>query len=600
MFGCHATQIESLHKDPVDVTKLITNGFIGQLREWWNTVLPACQNEICQGGIIALASASMLEFIGDLDKVKELNYQLFLSTKLRRLEDIDNHWILMSTYYYNSGMINQSIMKDIFITSFPSVLARLARDQISNVDHISLRNIFDQIKAIGKSECDRRKLQKEITNSKLYNSKVCNQLGVIGISTPKTHVCHYTKKSDKHANSSKSQPWHSFRKHKSYPKRHRRFLRKLKTPKCYICQGSHYANKCPQKSSLKPQQRVKYHILSHDIKKHSLSYVSDTSSQEGDIELFTSSDEESPKLNVIYMEPDDCLDSSVDSSVAKFNCFPKDLWKLADIILSFGNGQTHQCRWITSVPITLQAEKAISWIQMKYYSISKLQNKTPSHAKRTFFKHNQLSMKEKIIPRTLLSKNPILPSREYMLQRINSHGQTGKPVLKRISDLPEHCYDSGGILFSSKALMALFIKDSFIKNIILSYKIYLFSDCPYYPNNQARTNLEKYNDPIWERLLTASYQQTSSAFKRLTKTGQHTGEKNATKENNITEDNNSQASALSLFSYDSNGKPISSIPNSPSHSQTLQALIGFSTADEWFKFESEEEWFKYKSKFPNG
>eukprot|EP01018_Ginkgo_biloba_P011617 Gb_40217 [translate_table: standard] len=46
--------------------------------------------------------------------------------------------------------------------------------------------------------------------------------------------------------------------------------------------------------------------------------------------------------------------TSVDSSVAKFNYFPKDLWKPVDIILSFGNGQTYQCKWTASIPITLQ------------------------------------------------------------------------------------------------------------------------------------------------------------------------------------------------------------------------------------------------------
>eukprot|EP01018_Ginkgo_biloba_P034607 Gb_05161 [translate_table: standard] len=287
MFGWYATQIESLHKDPVDVTRLITNGFI------------------------------------DLEKVKEMNYQLFLSTKLKRLEDIDKHWILMSTYYYNSGRINHTVMKDIFISSFPPVLARIARTHIFNVDHISLRNIFDQIKAIGKSECDRKKLQQEIANSKLYNSKVCSQLGVTGISTPKPHVCHCTKSSGKHPNSSKSKPWHPFRKSKSTPKRHRRFLRRSKTPKCYICQGPHYSNKCPQKSTLKPKQKLRYNTLSHDIKKLSLSYVSDSSSQDGDIELFTSSDEdeESPELNVIYYEKDDCSDSSSQSIEFEFNMF---------------------------------------------------------------------------------------------------------------------------------------------------------------------------------------------------------------------------------------------------------------------------------------
>eukprot|EP01018_Ginkgo_biloba_P025064 Gb_18264 [translate_table: standard] len=68
MFGWYATQIESLHKDLVDVTRLITKGFISRLREWWDTVLPACQNEICQGGIVTFISAIMLEFLGDLEK----------------------------------------------------------------------------------------------------------------------------------------------------------------------------------------------------------------------------------------------------------------------------------------------------------------------------------------------------------------------------------------------------------------------------------------------------------------------------------------------------------------------------------------------------
>eukprot|EP01018_Ginkgo_biloba_P040645 Gb_35857 [translate_table: standard] len=194
MFGWYATQIESLHKDPVDVTRLITNGFIGRLREWWDTVLPASQ-------------------------------------------------------------------------------------------------------------------------------KVCSQLGVTGISTPKPHVCQCSKTSGKHANSSKSKPWHTFRKVKSNPKRHRKFLRKSKTPKCYICQGPHYSNKCPQKGTLKPKQKLRYNTLSHYIKKEFLSYVSDSTSQDGDIELFTSSegDEEAPELNVIYYEQDDCSDSSSNSIEFEFN-----------------------------------------------------------------------------------------------------------------------------------------------------------------------------------------------------------------------------------------------------------------------------------------
>eukprot|EP01018_Ginkgo_biloba_P011615 Gb_40221 [translate_table: standard] len=62
---------------------------------------------------------------------------------------------------------------------------------------------------------------------------------------------------------------------------------------------------------------------------------------------------------------------------------------------------------------------------------------------------------------------------QEFIRRPNDHGKTSKPVFKLVRGLIPECYDSGGNLFSSKKLMALYRKDSFIKHLTQMYQIEL-------------------------------------------------------------------------------------------------------------------------------
>ena len=55
---------------------------------------------------------------------------------------------------------------------------------------------------------------------------------------------------------------------------------------------------------------------------------------------------------------------------------------------------------------------------------------------------------------------------QKFIRRANNHGRTNKAVYKRVDDLIPGCYDSGGILFSSKSLMALYRRDSHVKSLV--------------------------------------------------------------------------------------------------------------------------------------
>eukprot|EP01018_Ginkgo_biloba_P039377 Gb_19392 [translate_table: standard] len=55
---------------------------------------------------------------------------------------------------------------------------------------------------------------------------------------------------------------------------------------------------------------------------------------------------------------------------------------------------------------------------------------------------------------------------QKFVRRANNHGRTNKTVYKCVDDLIPGCYDSGGILFSNKCLMALYRRDSHVKSLV--------------------------------------------------------------------------------------------------------------------------------------
>eukprot|EP01018_Ginkgo_biloba_P025808 Gb_16738 [translate_table: standard] len=58
---------------------------------------------------------------------------------------------------------------------------------------------------------------------------------------------------------------------------------------------------------------------------------------------------------------------------------------------------------------------------------------------------------------------------QKFIRRANNHGRTNRAVYKCVDDLIPDCYDSGGILFSNKSLMALYRRDPHVKSLVQNH-----------------------------------------------------------------------------------------------------------------------------------
>eukprot|EP01018_Ginkgo_biloba_P020883 Gb_14120 [translate_table: standard] len=58
---------------------------------------------------------------------------------------------------------------------------------------------------------------------------------------------------------------------------------------------------------------------------------------------------------------------------------------------------------------------------------------------------------------------------QKFIRQADNHGRTNRAVYKRVDDLIPDCYDSGGILFNSKTLMALYRRDPHVKSLVQNH-----------------------------------------------------------------------------------------------------------------------------------
>jgi len=263
-----------------DIVKILTQGFSGVLRNWWDKLLSRYAKETIQNAVKRNDEGFPIfdETIGSAqsDGVNTLIYTIlkhFIGTPsdiTSRISDQLNNLRChqMSDYrWYQDVFISKVMLRDDsqkpywkekFIDGLPRLFAYKVKEQLTvagslNYDAYTYGDICAVIKKLGISMCnDQIMLREEMRNSKKAKYEMgtfCEQFGLPAIAPSKRK-----HKFSKPHGSLRRKPHDEFYK-KTYKKPFSKpFSKKKKSKdssqgKCYICGNpGHFANKCPKKA----------------------------------------------------------------------------------------------------------------------------------------------------------------------------------------------------------------------------------------------------------------------------------------------------------------------------------------------------------------
>ncbi|MCO5574306.1 hypothetical protein L7F22_028089 [Adiantum nelumboides] len=168
---------------------MITAGFQGMLRYWWDDLNEASKSFILQGGIqenfenvITLFFAAMvIQFLGSQQKIKDRYKESFFRGKLCDLTKIKAYQQHMTHLMYQfPGGYFRAEYKQYYVNSFPSSFSNLVKERIKSAglqidDQITLAQINAFIDEVTDLECARMRTKKEFKQVKGFNSSFCNK-----------------------------------------------------------------------------------------------------------------------------------------------------------------------------------------------------------------------------------------------------------------------------------------------------------------------------------------------------------------------------------------------------------------------------------------
>ncbi|MCO5562364.1 hypothetical protein L7F22_015990 [Adiantum nelumboides] len=233
---------------------MITAGFQGMLRYWWDDLNEASKSFILQGGIpknfenvITLFFAAMvIQFLGSQQKIKDRYKEAFFRGKLCDLMKIKAYQQHMTHLMYQfPGGYFRAEYKQYYVNSFPSSFSNLVKERIKSAglqidDQITLAQINAFIDEVTDLECARLHMKKEFKQVKVFNSSFYNN---------------ETKSKDFGCAAAEKKCSCKVKNFKNkYGKKYKvaRWTRKLskeerKKVHCYICQKEgHIALECPK------------------------------------------------------------------------------------------------------------------------------------------------------------------------------------------------------------------------------------------------------------------------------------------------------------------------------------------------------------------
>ncbi|MCO5550096.1 hypothetical protein L7F22_003575 [Adiantum nelumboides] len=168
---------------------MITAGFQGMLRYWWDDLNEASKTFILQGeipenfeNVITLFFAAMVrQFLGSQQKIKDRYKEAFFRGKLCHLTKIKAYQQHMTHLMYQfTGGYFRAEYKQYYVNSFPSSFSNLVKERIKSAglqidDQITLAQINAFIDEVTDLECARLRMKKEFKQVKGFNSSFCNK-----------------------------------------------------------------------------------------------------------------------------------------------------------------------------------------------------------------------------------------------------------------------------------------------------------------------------------------------------------------------------------------------------------------------------------------
>ncbi|MCO5575202.1 hypothetical protein L7F22_028999 [Adiantum nelumboides] len=168
---------------------MITAGFQGMLRYWWDDLNEASKTFILQGGILEnfenvitlFFAAMVIQFLGSQQKIKDKYKEAFFRGKLCDLTKIKAYQQHMTHLMYQfPGGYFRVEYKQYYVNSFPSSFSNLVKERIKSAglqidDQITLAQINVFIDEVTDLECARLRMKKEFKQVKGFNSSFCNK-----------------------------------------------------------------------------------------------------------------------------------------------------------------------------------------------------------------------------------------------------------------------------------------------------------------------------------------------------------------------------------------------------------------------------------------